>query len=179
MMCIYFLLTGYYTVDYRDQFLFNAENFLSPKNVGNFHNRPKADVFLWWKAKQYNQKNRKRKKVLWLCHLFYPPYFFLFCPNMFSFFHPCKRMSSEHLWEHFTGRSHITRSSKLLFFFVSPINIKNKRTKFNRHRCLNRWSFPIKNREIFSIRIRPTCHTWYEVWFQNESKWMIQSVEYE
>jgi hypothetical protein len=50
--------------------------FFPPENVGNFRNRPEPGIFLWWKAKQYNQKNRKEKKGLWLCHLFYPPYFF-------------------------------------------------------------------------------------------------------
>jgi hypothetical protein len=74
-------------VDYRDQFLFlNAGNFLSPENVGNFHNRPEPDIFYGGRPNNIIRKIEK-KKILWLCHLFYPPYFFLlFCPNVFSFF---------------------------------------------------------------------------------------------
>jgi hypothetical protein len=76
MLCFFY---GIYTVDYRDQFLFfNAGKFLSPQKIlGTFIIDQSPTFFLWWKADQYNQENRKRKKYhAWLCHLFYPPYFF-------------------------------------------------------------------------------------------------------
>jgi hypothetical protein len=118
-----------YTLDYRDRFLFlMLETFFLPENVGNFHNRSQPAFFLWWKAEQYNQENRK-KSIMVMSSFLSTLLFSTFILMCSLFFHPCKRVPSEHTWEHFTGRSHITRSSKRLFF--SPINIKNKRTKFN------------------------------------------------
>jgi hypothetical protein len=38
--------------------------FFPPENIGNFHNRLELGVFLWWKAEQYNQENRKEKSTI-------------------------------------------------------------------------------------------------------------------
>jgi hypothetical protein len=66
-------------VDYRDRFLFlMLETFFPPENVRNFYNRPEPGVFLWWKAEQFNQENRKGKKYYGYAIFFYQPYFFLF-----------------------------------------------------------------------------------------------------
>jgi hypothetical protein len=60
--------------------------FFPPENIGNFRNRPEPDIFLWWKAKQFNQKNRKEKKYYGYVIFFIHHTFFLFCHNVFSFF---------------------------------------------------------------------------------------------
>jgi hypothetical protein len=71
-----FFFDEIYKVDYRDQFLFfNAGTFFFPENVGNFHNRPEPGIFYGERPNNIIRKIEK-KKILRLCHHFYPPYFF-------------------------------------------------------------------------------------------------------
>jgi hypothetical protein len=94
MLCIYFPLTGYIYVHYTDRFFLMLGTFFPKKLLGTSIIDRILAFFLWWKAEQYNQENRKEKKyydyVIFFIHLTFFS-FVLTCS-----LHPCKRVPSEH-----------------------------------------------------------------------------------
>jgi hypothetical protein len=125
MSCIYFPLTEY-TVDYKDLFLFLMLGIFFPHEILGTSIIDKSPLFfLWWKANNIIRKIEKEKNTMVMSSFLSTFLFFLFCPNVFSFFHPYKRMPSS-IHESILQGVHTLPVHLSDCFFISTINIKTK-----------------------------------------------------
>jgi hypothetical protein len=148
--------------------------FFPPENVRNFHNRPESGVFLWWKAEQYNQENRKEKKSTMVMSSFLSTLLFfsfvLTCSLFFILVSMCRPSS---IRETILRGVHMLPVHLCDYFFCFSYKYQKKGLNST---IMDVWTV---DPSLYKIEKYFLYELECEIWFQNESKWMIQSIEYE